>query len=235
MKIRCLIVDDEPPAIEVLKTHISATPMLEVAGECQHAMEAFNFVQRYPVDLMFLDIRMPGLSGTELLKSLVHPPKVIFTTAHREFALDGFDFNAVDFLLKPIALDRFLRAVEKAVHQRSSPVAESLVSKGKRFVYFRSDRRMIKVGLEEIQFIESLKDYVKVVGPAPPVITRQTITSIQEMLPGDTFLRVHRSFVVAADKITSYTSHAVYVGQHEIPLGPLYRNEVTRRLEAIMH
>lgn len=233
MKIRCLIVDDEPPAIEVLKAHISATPLLEVAGECRHAMEAFDFLQKHRVDLMFLDIRMPGLTGTELLRSLNQPPKVIFTTAHREFALDGFDFNAIDFLLKPIPLDRFLRAVQKAV-QRTSPPIDQSIAGGNRFLYFRSDRRMIKVSLEEITYIESLKDYVRVVGPAPPIITRQTITAIEEMLPPDTFLRVHRSFVVAADKISSYTSHSVFVGQHEIPIGPFYRNEVTRRLEAAM-
>src|SRR5688572_6891743 len=106
MKLRCLIVDDEPPAIEVLRSHISSTPLLEVAGECHHAMAAFDFLQRHPVDLLFLDVRMPRLSGTDLLKILSRPPKVIFTTAHREFAVDGFDYNAVDFLLKPISLDR---------------------------------------------------------------------------------------------------------------------------------
>src|SRR5689334_1741535 len=115
MKLRCLIVDDEPPAIEVLKAHISATPLLEMAGECHHAMAAFEFLQKHPVDLLFLDVQMPKLSGTDLLKILSHPPKVIFTTAHREFAVDGFDFNAIDFLLKPISLDRFLKAVQKAI------------------------------------------------------------------------------------------------------------------------
>jgi DNA-binding LytR/AlgR family response regulator len=231
MKIRCLIVDDEPPAIEVLKSHISATPLLEVVGECPHAMAAFDFLQKHPVDLLFLDIHMPKLSGTQLLKSLAQPPKVIFTTAHREFAVDGFDFNAVDFLLKPISLERFLKAVQKAIHPNVIPLADTSGVDATRFLYFRSDRRMVKVPLSEITYIESLKDYVQVSGPSTPVVTKQTITAIQEMLPSHAFIRVHRSFVVAVSKVTSYTSHSLFLGNHEIPVGPLYRNEVARRLE----
>jgi DNA-binding LytR/AlgR family response regulator len=229
MKLRCLIVDDEPPAIEVLRSHISSTPLLEVAGECHHAMAAFDFLQRHPVDLLFLDVRMPRLSGTDLLKILSRPPKVIFTTAHREFAVDGFDYNAVDFLLKPISLDRFLKAVQKVIPQKYSG-AEGTATESKRFVYFRSDRRMVKVPLDEITYVESLKDYVQVFGAPTRIVTRQTIASIQEMLPPEDFIRVHRSFVVAVNKITSYTTHTLFVGQLEIPIGPLYRNEVGRRL-----
>lgn len=230
MKIRCLLVDDEPHALEVLQAHIAATPMLEVVGTCNNPLVAFDFLQKNPVDLLFLDIQMPMLKGTELLKSLSSPPKVIFTTAHREFAVDGFDFNAIDFLLKPISLERFLKAVQKVLHQNLS-AGQPADTHEQRYVYFRADRRTVKVLLSEISHIESLKDYVKIHGSGQPLITRQTITAIQEMLPREEFVRVHRSFIVALKRVTSYSSHAVFVGHEEIPVGPLYRGEVQRRLE----
>ncbi len=229
-KIRCLLVDDEPPALEVLKAHIAATRMLEVAGVCHHAMGAFDFLQKHQVDLLFLDIQMPTLKGTELLKSLSNPPQVIFTTAHREFALDGFDFNAIDFLLKPISLERFLKAVQKVVQLNVAPMTEQGPADLKRFAYFRAERKTVKVPLTDISYVESLKDYVKIHGQGQPLITRQTITAIQEMLPQDEFIRVHRSFIVALNKVTSYSTHAVFVGKEEIPVGPLYRGEVQKRL-----
>jgi len=229
-RIRCLLVDDEPPALDVLNAHIAATPLLEVAGVCHDAMAAFDFLQKHDVDLMFLDIQMPMLKGTELLKTLATPPKVIFTTAHREFALDGFDFNAVDFLLKPISLDRFLKAVQKVLQQNMHEPHDERAFESKRFVYFRADRKMVKIPLEEIEYVESLKDYVKIFGKGAPLVTRQTITSIHEMLPPEEFIRVHRSFIVAINKVTSFSSHAVFVGKQEIPIGPLYRNEVQKQL-----
>ena len=230
-RIRCLLVDDEPPALEVLNAHIAATPLLEVAGVCHDAMAAFDFLQKYDIDLMFLDIQMPTLKGTDLLRTLANPPKVIFTTAHREFALDGFDFNAVDFLLKPISLDRFLKAVQKVLQQNLHETHDDRPTESKRFVYFRADRKMVKIPLDEIEYVESLKDYVKIFGKGSPLVTRQTITSIHEMLPQEDFIRVHRSFIVAINKVTSFSSHAVFIGKQEIPIGPLYRNEVQKLLD----
>jgi DNA-binding LytR/AlgR family response regulator len=215
----------------VLRAHIANTPMLEVAGECHNAMGAFDFLQRQHVDLIFLDIQMPKLLGTDLVKALTDPPKVIFTTAHREYAMDGFDLNAVDFLLKPISFDRFLKAVQKAVHTevRSQKIDEAVVE-SPRFLYFRADRKMVKVFIEDITHIESLKDYVKIYSGGQPLITKQTIMAVEEMLPADEFLRVHRSFIVSFNKITSFTPHAVFIGKEEIPIGPLYRSEVQKRL-----
>ena len=226
-----MLVDDEPPALEVLKAHIAATPLLEVTGVCQDAMGAFGFLQKHDIDLMFLDIQMPMLKGTDLLKTLAAPPKVIFTTAYREFALDGFDFNAIDFLLKPISLDRFLKAVQKVIQQNMHETPDERLSESKRFVYFRAERKMVKIPLEEIEYVESLKDYVKIFGKGSPLVTRQTITSIHEMLPQEEFIRVHRSFIVAINKVTSFSSHAVFVGKQEIPIGPLYRHEVQKQLD----
>ena len=232
MKIRCLIVDDEPPALDVLRSHIANTPMLEVAGECHNAMGAFDFLQHEQVDLLFLDIQMPKLLGTDLVKALADPPKVIFTTAHREYAMDGFDLNAVDFLLKPISFDRFLKAVQKVVHPDiRSQKAEEPASDSPRFLYFRADRKMVKVFIDDISHIESLKDYIKIYcGTQQPLITKQTIMAVEEMLPSGEFVRVHRSFIVSLNKITSFTPHAVFIGKEEIPVGPLYRSEVQKKL-----
>ncbi len=231
MKIRCLIVDDEPPALEVLRAHIGSTPMLEVVGECRSAMAAFEFLQRQPVDLLFLDIQMPRLLGTELVKALTHPPKIIFTTAHREYAMEGFDLNAVDFLLKPISFDRFLKAVQKAVpHETRAPRMEESLPASPRFLYFRADRKMVKVIVDDIHYVESLKDYVKIFHGTHPLITKQTIMAVEEMLPEEEFIRVHRSFIVALRKISSFNQHAVFIGGNEIPIGPLYRSEVHKKL-----
>jgi DNA-binding LytR/AlgR family response regulator len=226
-------VDDEPPALDVLRAHISNTPMLEVAGECHNAMGAFDFLQRQRVDLLFLDIQMPKLLGTDLIKALNDPPKVIFTTAHREYAMDGFDLNAVDFLLKPISFDRFLKAVQKAVHTDvKSPKIEDPTPDPPRFLYFRADRKMVKVLVNDITYIESLKDYVKINTSQQPLVTKQTIMAVEEMLPTGEFIRVHRSFIVALNKISSFTHNSVFIGAAEIPVGPLYRNEVIKRLSA---
>lgn len=233
MKIRCLIVDDEPPALDVLRSHIANTPMLEVAGECHNAVGAFEFLQHQHVDLIFLDIQMPRLLGTDLVKALADPPKVIFTTAHREYAMEGFDLNAVDFLLKPISFDRFLKAVQKAVHAEVRPTrVEEPVSESPRFLYFRADRKMVKVLLEDISYVEGLKDYVKIHTGSQTLITKQTISAVGEMLPADEFIRVHRSFIVSINKISSFSLHAVFIGKEEIPIGPLYRNEVQKKLTA---
>jgi DNA-binding LytR/AlgR family response regulator len=233
MKLKCLLVDDEPPALDVLRTYIASTPALEVVGECHHAMEAFDFLQHHEVDLIFLDIQMPQLQGTAFVRTLPNPPKVIFTTAHREYALEGFDLNAVDYLLKPIPFDRFLKAVHKALHTEQKPFTikpDTSTVENERFLYFRADRKMVKVMMKEIRYIESLKDYVKVFDQTAPIITKQTITAVEEMLPADDFIRVHRSFIVALDKITSFSPHAVFIGKEEIPIGPLYRDKVVKRL-----
>lgn len=233
MKWRCLLVDDEPPALHVLRSYIISMPMLEIAGECHHAMDAFQFLQQHEVDLIFLDIQMPQLLGTDFIRALPHPPKVIFTTAHREHALEGFDLNAVDYLLKPISFERFLKATHKALHvdQRSVGIRpDSIQVANERFLYFRADRKMVKVMMKDIAYIESLKDYVKIQGGSQSVITKQTITAVQEMLPANDFIRIHRSFIVALNKINSYSPHVVFIGKDELPIGPLYRDEVISRL-----
>jgi DNA-binding LytR/AlgR family response regulator len=236
-KFRCLLIDDEPPALEVLRTYIETLPTLEVVGECHHALAAFEFLRQHPVDLLFLDIQMPRLLGTEFLKALPNPPRVIFTTAHRDYAVEGFELGAVDYLMKPYSLERFLRAVHKVLdlEQRHTPAPgrkESLHAADERFLYVRADRKMVKVMVDEIQYIESLKDYVRIV-TSKQVITKQTITALEEMLPEEDFMRIHRSFIVSVKKIDSYSQHAVFMGKTELPVGPLYKQEIMKRLNKV--
>ncbi|MBO9561374.1 MAG: response regulator transcription factor [Niastella sp.] len=237
--IRCLIVDDEPPAREVIRRYVQDVPTLQLVGECSNAVQALGALQQQPVDLIFLDIRMPQLDGTTFLKTLKNPPKVIFTTAYPEYALEGYELDVVDYLLKPVRFDRFLKAVNKAFplgSQQADTVAAFVPSpareekKNESFVYFRADRKMQKVMLHEILYIESMKDYVKIVTSGGVIITKQSITSVEAMLSEKLFVRTHRSFIVAIDKIRSYTNELIEIDKAEIPIGKLYRNGVMKML-----
>jgi len=230
--IRCLIVDDEPPAREILRRYVEDLPNLVLSGECSNAIQAFSLLQQHTVDLIFLDIRMPQLSGTDFLKTLKNPPKVIFTTAFAEYALEGYELDAVDYLMKPIPFNRFLKAVNKAFQLADTrDTVEPLVTEEKKndsFVYFRADRKMVKVVLDDILYIESMKDYVKVVTAAATIITKQSISSVEAMLPEKEFVRVHRSYIVSLRRIRSFTSELIEIDKTEIPIGKLYRNGVLK-------
>ena len=229
--IRCLVVDDEPLAREILRRHIAEVPMLHLSGECANAIEAMSFLQQHQVDLVFLDIRMPQLNGIELLKILKQMPKVIFTTAHAEYALEGYDLDVVDYLLKPIRFERFLKAVHKALQLNHIPEAAATSEKSQEaFVYFRADRKMIKVMLNDILYIESMKDYVKINTNKGVIVTKQSISSVEEMLPEHLFIRTHRSFIVSITRINSYTSELIELDKTQIPIGKLFRSEVLKTL-----
>jgi two-component system response regulator LytT len=237
MKIRTLIVDDEPHAIEVIENYLSNFSEMEVSGKCNDAIQAFQTLQQRPVDLMFLDIKMPGLLGTDFLKSLKNPPKVIFTTAYSEYALQGFELNAVDYLLKPISFERFLRAMDK-VYQLSESKSnihlstETISSNTEAFLYLKVERKTIKLNINDILWIESLRDYVKVVTAAQVYISKQKISFLEEMLPERRFVRIHRSFIVALSKIESFYSGIVEVGGHELPIGRNFKQDLQKRLKA---
>ena len=234
--IRCLIVDDEPLARDVIRRYIEMLPSLTIAGECGNAIEAMSFLQQQQVDLLFLDIHMPQLKGIELLKILSNPPKVILTTAHAEYALEGYDLDIVDYLLKPIQFDRFLKAVSKT-YQSARPamgtIAPVIPEEGRKepYIYLRADRKMVKVFLSDILYIESMKDYVKVVTTQQgTIITKQSITAMEAMLPEQTFIRTHRSFIASVDKIKSFTPELIEIEKAEIPIGKLYRSQVIKML-----
>lgn len=233
-RINCLAVDDEPPALTVLEQYITAVPGLELSGKCNNAVEAMEALQQHRIDLIFLDIQMPQLLGTDFIRTLKNPPKIIFTTAYRKFAVEGFELNAVDYLLKPISFERFIKAVNKVMDTRLVESVESQAEHkkevGDHYLYFRSDRKMVKVSLEEILYVESLKDYIKVVTPTKSIITKQSISSLEELLPNDKFIRIHRSFIISLNKIESYTSEMVEVAHKEFPISRMYKHEVGKLL-----
>jgi len=226
----CIIVDDEPMGRDVVRRYIQQVPSLKLVSEFGNAIDASIYLQDQSVDMIFLDIKMPQLSGTEFVRSLRNVPKIIFTTAHKEFAHEGFELDVIDYLLKPIRFDRFLRAVNKAFPQKLREI-EVVTSMSKAenkpppsFIYLRVDRKMIKVLLDDIYYIESDKDYVKVFTGKEFIITRQTIASVEAMLSESQFIRVHRSYIVSLKKLKSFTAETVEIGNKELPIGKLYRN-----------
>ena len=230
MKTRCLLVDDEPLALKVLENHIESLPHLEIAFSCPNAFSAMEILQQHPIDLMFLDIQMPKLIGTSFLRTLRNPPKVIFTTAYKEYAVDAFDLDAVDYLLKPITLERLIKAVNKISMEQIPVIAEEQkILEQEAFAYFRCDRKMIKVKYDDILFIESMKDYIKVVrSNDKPLLVKQSMSSLENMLPANQFIRIHRSFIVSIQKITAFTNHDIEIGGTEIPIGRLYNQQLER-------
>lgn len=239
MKINAILVDDEPHAIEVLDNYLRNFTEIEIVARCQNAIEAFQVLQQHKIDLMFLDVKMPGLKGTDLLRSLKNPPKVIFTTAYQDYAVEGFDLNAVDYLLKPIPFERFLRAMDKVftglnITNDAIPVAQkNAVSNKDVFLYLKVDRKMVKVNVNDIYWIESLRDYIKVVLQEKVLISKQKISLLEELLPEDHFIRVHRSFIVSVDKVHSYHSHKIEIAGKELPIGRNFRNDCQKRFRAI--
>jgi len=229
--IKCIIVDDEPMARDIIRRYIEKVPTLQLAGECGNAIDALVFLHNESVDLIFLDIRMPHITGTDFVRSLRNIPKVVFTTTYKEYALEGFELDVVDYLLKPIRFDRFLRAVSKAFPQKKEElkdnatavvVQEKKISSG--FIYLKSERKMTKVMLDDILYIESAGDYLKVYTQNSSLVTRQTISSIEAILSGDDFIRVHRSYIVSIKKIASFTHETVEIGKIELPIGKFYLN-----------
>lgn len=232
-KVTCLAVDDEPPAIEVIEKYVSAVPSLQLIATCNNAVDALAILQTEKIDILFLDIQMPQILGTDFMRTLPSPPKVIFTTAFRKYAVEGFDLDAVDYLLKPISFERFLKAVNK-VMSINLPAAETNFTQPvtqEDFLYLRADRKNIKVNFSDILFIESLKDYIKVVTKDKNIVTKQAISTIEESLPAAAFIRTHRSYIVAIDKVESFSQELIQMGKYEIPISRSYRHEVEKALK----
>jgi DNA-binding LytR/AlgR family response regulator len=229
--IKCIIVDDEPLAIEIMESYVQKVEQLQLKGSFRNAVSAFSFLQSNPVDLIFLDIQMPKLTGIDFLKTLKNPPKVIFTTAYRDYALDGFELEVVDYLLKPIPFDRFLKAVSRVMPQPANTSAVSIAAEtGEQPIFFRVDKKMVKVNVNDILYIESVKDYVKVKTQSKEITTQQKISYLEESLPKNLFLRIHRSFIVAINKIESYSATEIDIGNTQLPIGRNYKNDVLKVL-----
>ena len=220
----CIITDDEPIALEILEDYIRMVPGLQLAASCTNAMETMAVMQRQKIDLLFLDIRMPGISGLQLLKSMRDPPAVILTTAYPGYAVEGFDLDVVDYLLKPIAVERFLRAVA-----RFRTRCESHAPPG--YVYVRSRGEWVKLDLAHIRYIEGLENYVRIYLNDKVLISLSTMKSIEESLPPDTFLRIHRSYIVNLGKVEAVGPRLFRIGKKDIPVGKSYRARVDQRMK----
>ncbi len=233
MKTRCLIVDDEPLAIEAIQIHIEKLDSLKLVASCTDAIQAFDILRNHQIDLMFLDIQMPEMTGLEFLKTLKNPPKVIFTTAYRDYAIQAFDLDVIDYLLKPISFDRFMQAVNK--YFESSPndllMNKTGESRPEDFFYIKSEKKNVKIRYDEILFIESIKDYVKIVCKFRTVISKIMISELINQLPEQSFIRIHRSYIIYIPNVDAFSSISVEVSGKEIPIGRNYKNETLKTLK----
>ena len=229
--IKCLIVDDEPLAIDVIKGYVEQVPQLSLIDTCSDAMSAFQIINDRPIDLIFLDIEMPGINGISFIKSLSNPPAVILTTAFREYAIESYEIEVVDYLLKPISFDRFFKAINK--HLKSSTVVTGIPSppeKSGGSIYVYSNKKNLKVYFDDILYVESIKDYITIHTSEAQITSKNTITNFEELLPS-TFLRVHRSFIINSSKITAFTHQDIEIGDKEIPIGTSYKRAVLEQLK----
>ena len=232
-RINCLIVDDEPVAREIIENHLQNISHMHVLASCKNAIEAFKEISAQQVDLIFLDINMPEISGLVFAKSINKNIKVIFTTAYREYAIDGFDLQAVDYLLKPISFDRLLQAVNKYLGESTpaaSDMSAELIDEKSDFIFVRSDRKMIKLNFSDLNYIESFSDYIKIHLDDKTIVTRETISSIEAKLPQKDFLRIHRSYIVSFAKIESFTNECIEVKNKTLPISRSYKSDVMARL-----
>lgn len=235
MKIKCLIADDEPLAIALLQNHISQLSALEVVGTCSNALQAAQELRNKPVDLLFLDIKMPQITGIEFLKSLRQPPAVIFTTAYREYALEGYELDIVDYLLKPVTFERFFKAVER-YYQYFSPKEMPMVATSnaplQEFIFVKTGNKYNKIPASDILYIESVKDYVVLHrADSTTFMAKYKIGDMETEVKDKRFLRIHRSFIVNLSKVTAFTLQDVQIGKLELPVGNSYRETVFKVLK----
>ena len=231
MKITCLLVDDEPIALDILAAYVQKIGVLELVGRCHSAVEAFSVLQCKPVDLLFLDIQMPQLSGLDMLRTLANPPKTIMTSAYREYALDGYELDVLDYLIKPIPFERFMKAVGKVLtHKQTAPVT-SLVVGDEPFIFVRQDRKLVRINQRDIISLESLRDYVRITTVSQSVVTRQTIGYYEELLPSEQFIRMHRSFMVAVGKIEAISESHIHLPGQRLAIGRHYKQQVFEQLQ----
>jgi len=223
----CIIVDDELAARNILKKYISNVPFLHLSGEFKNAMEAFSFLQKNKVDLLFLDIEMPQLSGIHFAKIIGSDANIIFTTAHREFAVEGFELNAIDYLLKPFSFNRFLAAIKKCVKNDTSNTS-SLLDK---YMYIRTNKKMVKVKYADFLFIEGMGNYIKVHLSNRTLITYEKMSAILEALPENEFVRIHKSYIVNVSRIETFTREYVEIGKRHLRIGGTFRNNFLNRLK----
>lgn len=229
MKTRCLIVDDEPLARELIRGHIQKLENFEIVAECDNAMKAMGQLRAHPVDLMFLDIKMPQMTGIEFLKTLKRPPKVIITTAYSQYALDGFDLDVVDYLMKPVTFERFFKSVNKYFQSGTSESVELEGSNGvseEAFIYVKENKKVIKIYLNEIHFIEGMNEYIRIHTDNRRVVVKSSLHSIEEKLPSDSFIRIHKSYIVSIPRIRAFNATTIELENAKLRIGRNYKNQV---------
>ena len=236
MKTNCLIIDDEPLARDLMRSHIEKLENFKIVAECGDAMKALQELRNKQVDLMFMDIQMPQITGIEFLKTLKNPPKVVITTAFREYALDGFELDVVDYLLKPITFERFLKSVNKYYEvanneNPSNPLSAEINTADEPFIYVKENKRVIKVFLNEILYVEGLSEYVQIHTDKKKIITKTSMTNMEEKLTSEGFIRIHKSFIVSKSKIEAFTAQSIEVPGKELPIGRSYKNAVQEALQ----
>lgn len=235
MILKTIAIDDEPLALEILHRHFQKIPAIELVKTFQNPMEGVSFLQENQVDLMFVDIQMPDLNGLQLLKSLSDPPQVVFTTAHSEYAVDSYELNAVDYLLKPISFDRILKAVNKALEIKRGQIAllekEESGDEKKEFLFVKSDTRFFKIYYKDILMVEGMRDYVAIHTNQQRVLTLTSMTNMVKRLPSDMFMRVHKSYIIGLQHISLIQQNRVIINEKEIPISNSYKDELSKYIE----
>jgi len=232
---KCIIIDDEPIAIRVIRNHISAFTDFEVVAECANALEAMPIISKEKIDLIFCDIQMPQITGVDFVRSLTHPPKVIFTTAYRDYAVDAFELNVVDYLLKPISFERFTKAINNYLEQTSAKNIQQNNSetdtKQREFIFLKADKKHHKINLSDILYFESLGDYVIVYTADKKLVTKERISNFADNLPTEKFIQIHRSYIVSISKIESVGAGFVEINKKKLPVGRNYKPQLNNLLQ----
>jgi len=228
--LRCIAIDDEPLALELLEDNISKVPFLKLVASCENPLEAMKVMQEHSVDLVFLDIQMPGLTGLQFIQSLAQKPLFILITAYEKYALEGFNLDVVDYLVKPVALERFIKACNKALelHQLKNKPANASASPPTDYIFVNSDYSLLKVVVADITWVEGYKDYIKIHlrNATSPIVTRMSMKTVEELLPAATFIRIHKSYIVSIASITAIRKNSVFLGKLELTVGDNYRDSL---------
>jgi len=230
--LRCIAIDDEPLALELLEDNINRVPFLQLTAKCSNAMQAIKVLQDQPIDLIFLDIQMPGLTGLQFIQSLNNRPMIILITAYEKYALEGFNLDVVDYLVKPVSFDRFVKACNKAweLQQLKTKSKEIAADKSPEYIFVNADYSLLKIVVDDIMWVEGLKDYIKIhlKSSSKPVITRMTMKAIEELLPGNKFIRIHKSYIISVTFITSLRKSSVMIGASELPVSETYQEALMK-------
>jgi len=235
MKTNCLIVDDEPLSIKLIKGYIQELDDLLLVGEAKNALEAMKTLENEKIDLIFLDINMPRISGLDLIRSMQYPPKIVLISAHKEYAIDGFELSVVDFLLKPISFDRFLKSVNKYKGKQSLELKRERIKElpTDKILSLKDNKKVYNVNLKDILYIESLREYVKIYSENANILVKCALSKLDEGLPPDDFMRIHKSYIIAMNKVNVFSATSVEIGEKVIPIGRNYKSTVTKKLNNV--